>query len=215
MRGCEAAADYPAFHKDRLRRMVHTRSSTKEEAKSEFCQLPIIKRRRRSSAAATSSGVAPQTPATKQEKRRYRCSACTTAGSRCRFKALEKGGLCGVHSLPSKLVDEKCPICLECFTDRKSVVRKECGHHFHKACIQEWLKGHHTCPVCRHQLVEKQEPTMPEGINPFHLLLLPLMSSYFNMSPLAPPGMSGEHRILGSSVTGDPNTIQLHIFYSN
>ena len=27
-----------------------------------------------------------------------------------------------------------------------------CGHAFHRPCIQQWLKGSHTCPICREQL---------------------------------------------------------------
>lgn len=195
--------------------MVHTRSSTKEEIKTALFQLP---QRRRRSSAASFSGQTPNltgvstSSATKQAKakrpiNRFRCVSKTCSGSRCRFKVAEKGGLCGVHSLPSKLVDEKCPICLDHFTERKNVERSACGHYFHKGCIKEWLKRHHTCPVCRHELREKPEPQFPEGANPVHLLLLPLMTSYFNMSQ-----QGGASRIMAASVPGEQATIQFHIF---
>jgi hypothetical protein len=51
-------------------------------------------------------------------------------------------------------VDEKeeqnaniCSICLE--SNSKSSERLECGHHFHKECIDPWLSSNNTCPLCR------------------------------------------------------------------
>lgn len=192
--------------------MVQTRSSAKGEIKSAQFQLPQIKRTRRSSAVSASSSLltAPKVRTPKPEKRRHRCVAETTSGARCRFKCLAKGGLCGVHSLPAKLVNEKCPICLDDFKDRKTVERQRCNHYFHKECINEWLKTHHTCPVCRCEIRERHEPTFPEGLNPVHLLLLPLMSSYLNHA------RGGESRLVTTttSSSGEPGVIQLHIFYS-
>ncbi|KAF5799113.1 putative transcription factor C2H2 family [Helianthus annuus] len=43
-----------------------------------------------------------------------------------------------------------CSICLEDYKPA-DVVRlfPDCGHLFHVTCIDTWLKGHATCPVCR------------------------------------------------------------------
>ncbi|MFS7957430.1 putative transcription factor C2H2 family [Helianthus anomalus] len=43
-----------------------------------------------------------------------------------------------------------CCICLEDYTT-VDVVRlfPDCGHLFYVTCIDTWLKGHATCPMCR------------------------------------------------------------------
>lgn len=43
---------------------------------------------------------------------------------------------------------EGCCICLELFSS-KSALQKACGHHFHRACIDQWLSQNETCPLCR------------------------------------------------------------------
>jgi hypothetical protein len=40
-----------------------------------------------------------------------------------------------------------CAICNDDMTD--AVQSIQCGHVFHKACIEEWIKMHPTCPLCR------------------------------------------------------------------
>lgn len=47
-----------------------------------------------------------------------------------------------------------CHICLEKMEDEKlkPTCQLPCGHAFDKACLKEWLKDHHNCPVCRHNL---------------------------------------------------------------
>lgn len=43
-----------------------------------------------------------------------------------------------------------CSICLESNSNGdKSSERLECGHHFHKECIDPWLRSNNTCPLCR------------------------------------------------------------------
>eukprot|EP01088_Endostelium_zonatum_P018088 TRINITY_DN5671_c0_g1_i1.p1 TRINITY_DN5671_c0_g1~~TRINITY_DN5671_c0_g1_i1.p1 ORF type:complete len:400 (+),score=91.47 TRINITY_DN5671_c0_g1_i1:66-1265(+) len=34
----------------------------------------------------------------------------------------------------------------------EEVVKIECGHLFHRGCIENWLKEHNTCPLCRWEL---------------------------------------------------------------
>ena len=43
-----------------------------------------------------------------------------------------------------------CTVCLEEY-EAKDVVRvlPYCGHAFHAACIDTWLRQHPTCPICR------------------------------------------------------------------
>lgn len=53
----------------------------------------------------------------------------------------------------SLLCGRRCTVCLEEY-EAKDVVRvlPACGHAFHAACIDAWLRQHPTCPVCRASL---------------------------------------------------------------
>ena len=42
-----------------------------------------------------------------------------------------------------------CVICLLDLDNKQSVKCCQCGHCFHKACINKWLASHTTCPTCR------------------------------------------------------------------
>lgn len=56
-----------------------------------------------------------------------------------------------LHSRDNEIT---CCICLDVF-EMSSVlgVARSCGHHFHIDCINEWMKSHSTCPVCREYIV--------------------------------------------------------------
>ncbi|RWW10005.1 hypothetical protein GW17_00026475 [Ensete ventricosum] len=50
-------------------------------------------------------------------------------------------------------VGRDCPVCLAEFAGLDAVrVLGACGHGFHSGCIDPWLAGHATCPVCRSDL---------------------------------------------------------------
>jgi hypothetical protein len=43
-----------------------------------------------------------------------------------------------------------CSICLSDYKESEVVrVIPDCGHIFHAVCIDQWLRSHATCPVCR------------------------------------------------------------------
>ncbi|PKA63147.1 RING-H2 finger protein ATL72 [Apostasia shenzhenica] len=47
-----------------------------------------------------------------------------------------------------------CPVCLSDFEDGNAVcLLPECAHCFHVECIDQWLRSHSTCPVCRASLL--------------------------------------------------------------
>ncbi|KAI3710709.1 hypothetical protein L2E82_40498 [Cichorium intybus] len=46
--------------------------------------------------------------------------------------------------------DDSCPICLSDYKPREALrTIPECNHYFHVECIDEWLRLHATCPMCR------------------------------------------------------------------
>ena len=44
---------------------------------------------------------------------------------------------------------EKCIVCLSEYEEGDTLRHLKCGHDFHKDCIDQWLQGNATCPVCR------------------------------------------------------------------
>jgi hypothetical protein len=49
-------------------------------------------------------------------------------------------------------------VCIEAFENGELLrTLPTCEHSFHKACIDEWLTAHTTCPNCRHSLVDEPE----------------------------------------------------------
>jgi len=50
--------------------------------------------------------------------------------------------------------EKQCMICLDHIVGTATEIRYQrfetkCKHHFHRGCIQDWLRGHRTCPICR------------------------------------------------------------------
>ncbi|KAJ7721164.1 hypothetical protein DFH07DRAFT_760584 [Mycena maculata] len=46
--------------------------------------------------------------------------------------------------------DQRCPICLDDYEPSDPVMKLgDCRHWLHKECLEQWLKGASTCPVCR------------------------------------------------------------------
>lgn len=58
-----------------------------------------------------------------------------------------------------KAAAAECAICLAEFEDGDAMrVLPQCGHGFHAACIDKWLRGHSSCPSCRRILGAKLPP---------------------------------------------------------
>ncbi|XP_056846783.1 probable E3 ubiquitin-protein ligase RHB1A isoform X2 [Raphanus sativus] len=49
--------------------------------------------------------------------------------------------------------EEDCPICLEEYDMENPKLVAKCEHHFHLACILEWIERSETCPVCNKEMV--------------------------------------------------------------
>lgn len=44
---------------------------------------------------------------------------------------------------------QPCSICLTDFENGSECSKLECGHFFHRQCLEDWLKVKNTCPICR------------------------------------------------------------------
>ena len=56
----------------------------------------------------------------------------------------------------AKETNMKCVVCLSDYVHREKLRRLPCNHDFHAKCIDKWLKGDKTCPVCRNE-VKKED----------------------------------------------------------
>ncbi|XP_024541154.1 E3 ubiquitin-protein ligase At3g02290 [Selaginella moellendorffii] len=58
------------------------------------------------------------------------------------------------ESMLSLIDDEDaCPTCLDVYTPENPKINTECGHHYHLACILEWMERSKHCPVCDKEMV--------------------------------------------------------------
>ncbi|XP_034026749.1 E3 ubiquitin-protein ligase znrf3 isoform X2 [Thalassophryne amazonica] len=77
-----------------------------------------------------------------------------------KFKAKGKGqreSSCGVSDSLSSSSTSDCAICLEKYIDGEELRVIPCAHRFHKKCVDPWLLQHHTCPHCRHNIIEQKK----------------------------------------------------------
>jgi hypothetical protein len=64
----------------------------------------------------------------------------------------------------------RCVVCLAEYEDQDVLLTLPyCGHNFHMACIDAWLKQHSTCPVCRISLSDYPDtkhtvPPLPSAV---------------------------------------------------
>ncbi|XP_060674204.1 probable E3 ubiquitin-protein ligase RHB1A [Ziziphus jujuba] len=49
--------------------------------------------------------------------------------------------------------EDGCPICLEEYDTENPKITTKCEHHFHLACILEWMERSDTCPVCDQEMI--------------------------------------------------------------
>nr|XP_057925780.1 E3 ubiquitin-protein ligase znrf3 isoform X2 [Doryrhamphus excisus] len=92
-----------------------------------------------------------------------------------KFKAKGKGqresGCVPTDSLSGSSTSD-CAICLEKYIDGEELRVIPCAHRFHKKCVDPWLLQHHTCPHCRHNIIEQKKgnpgPSCMDPGNPVH-----------------------------------------------
>ncbi|UYI27072.1 RING-H2 finger protein ATL66 [Encephalitozoon cuniculi] len=65
-------------------------------------------------------------------------------------KEIEKIPLCPYSG--QEFINKGCIICLEDFEDGGYVRSLDCGHAFHKECVDRWLRKNFVCPICRSKM---------------------------------------------------------------
>jgi hypothetical protein len=62
---------------------------------------------------------------------------------------LEEGGLEAEEEEEEDRGDDTCAICLSTYEPRDPLRCLPCGHRFHRACCDQWLRTSLTCPLCK------------------------------------------------------------------
>ncbi|KAL5727309.1 RING-type E3 ubiquitin transferase [Ranunculus cassubicifolius] len=109
----------------------------------------------------------PQTPPVPQESRTIKVDETVQATDSqsteetvteeikevdCKVQVAELEPLKSTEPLPI-VEEEDCPICLEEYDEENPRITTKCDHHFHLACILEWMERSDTCPVCDQETV--------------------------------------------------------------
>lgn len=117
--------------------------------------------------------------------------------------------------------DDDCAICREPMTAAKKL---PCSHIFHEGCLRLWLEHHHSCPTCRHQLINNEttvpdanaEPNARRGWFPFRFIFrrraAPVTPEMINAVREVAPHVSEEWIIRDLQRTGSTNATLERIF---
>mmetsp|Transcript_3241 Transcript_3241/g.7577 ORF Transcript_3241/g.7577 Transcript_3241/m.7577 type:complete len:300 (-) Transcript_3241:471-1370(-) len=55
-------------------------------------------------------------------------------------------------------VGDVCMVCMDGYRHGDVVCKTRCAHVFHKECVEEWMKKHNRCPLCRNDLFRGPVP---------------------------------------------------------
>ena len=85
-----------------------------------------------------------------------KCSLCSSSFVELTTESLDQVRPAKALTIKSKRTSDKptdCTICLNPMVDTRTnedtFVALECGHKYHRECIEGWLDEHNTCPLCR------------------------------------------------------------------
>ncbi|CAG8552888.1 12376_t:CDS:2 [Funneliformis caledonium] len=65
--------------------------------------------------------------------------------------------------------DAVCSICLESYEDGEELRHLWCSHHFHKDCVDEWLRLNKKCPMCSSRVDHTSNPSEVEASISSHI----------------------------------------------
>ncbi|XP_051924892.1 LOW QUALITY PROTEIN: E3 ubiquitin-protein ligase znrf3 [Hippocampus zosterae] len=96
----------------------------------------------------------------KMETRKFKAkggkAAMTAAATAAAAMAAARESGRGTSDSLSSSSTADCAICLEKYIDGEELRVIPCAHRFHKKCVDPWLLQHHTCPHCRHNIIEQK-----------------------------------------------------------
>ncbi|KAL7886367.1 hypothetical protein AOLI_G00066620 [Acnodon oligacanthus] len=72
--------------------------------------------------------------------------------------------------------ENNCAVCIDAFKRGDTVTTLPCSHLFHKTCIEPWLLEHHTCPMCKYDILKGEvgvEPTQESSTPPADVRFYP------------------------------------------
>ncbi|XP_017568865.2 RING finger protein 148 [Pygocentrus nattereri] len=72
--------------------------------------------------------------------------------------------------------ENNCAVCIDPFKRGDIVTTLPCSHLFHKTCIEPWLLEHHTCPMCKYDILKGEvgvEPTQESSMPPADVRFYP------------------------------------------
>ncbi|PIA44098.1 hypothetical protein AQUCO_01700011v1 [Aquilegia coerulea] len=75
------------------------------------------------------------------------------ATSCCDFEADDASKELEITSTVEDDDEDECPTCLEGYDEENPKIMTECNHHYHLACIFEWMERSDTCPVCNKVMI--------------------------------------------------------------
>jgi len=67
-----------------------------------------------------------------------------------------------VEYTPDGEVDPACCICMCDYDECESINKLKCGHCFHTGCLEQWLKTHTACPICKDPTPGEKRTLTPE-----------------------------------------------------
>ena len=53
-----------------------------------------------------------------------------------------------------------CPICMDNTDTSSQKTLASCGHKFHESCINRWIRGNPSCPICRSSCLGFEIPAL-------------------------------------------------------
>lgn len=125
----------------------------------------------------------------------------------CKNDKLTDKEVCQEHNDIILIQTDICNVCLDKINEN---IYMECGHSFHKECINVWLEKNNNCPICRKIL--KHIPD--ENLNSFVLNVSGRRLQYLsdhssNIINLNMQSLLGEERIQSSEVNTRPSYLDI------